>query len=213
MNRVNCAGPRPGVDFGDLAAENVDVDVRRSQHHVADLGREPVIADRHLPERFDREVIAHRMRQDRDRVDVRIFDQRLQHRLQRVARIDRAVAVVNIVGHVAAGRPGEQHRRDLDARVVDDLCEAIDSFLKTGVEAVDEDENPAARDAPDARIEVCLRLREIHAIGAQDDEITFWIGRQRGREARRRLAGARRPGGSTRRYQRNPVLVPSILRT
>ena len=74
-----------------------------------------------------------------------VFDQSLQHRLQRIARIHGAVAIIDVVGHIAAGGPGEQHRRDVDARVVNNLREAIDGFLETGVEAVDEDENPAAR--------------------------------------------------------------------
>ena len=115
------------------------------------------------------------MGEDGNRVDVRVFDQRLQHRLQRVARIHRAVAIIDVVGHIAAGRPGEQHRGDIDARVVNNLGEAIDRFLETGVEAMDEDENPAARRALDARIEVCLRLSQVHSIGAQDDEITLRI--------------------------------------
>ena len=81
------------------------------------------------------------MGEDGDGVDVRVFNEDLQHRLERVARIHRAVAVIDVVGHVAAGGPGEQHRCDIDARVVNDLGETVDGFLKTGVEAVDKDEN------------------------------------------------------------------------
>ena len=65
---------------------------------------------------------------------------------------------------------------------MNNLREAIDGLLETGIEAVDEDENPAARRALDARIEACLRLGQVHAIGAQDGEVTFRIGRQRGRK-------------------------------
>jgi hypothetical protein len=94
--------------------------------------------------------------------------------------IHRAIAVIDVVGHIAAGRPGEQHRRNVHARVVNNLREAIDRFLETGVEAVDEDKNPPARRAPDARIEVCLRLSQVQAIGAQDDKVTLGIAWQRG---------------------------------
>ena len=113
---------------------------------------------------------------------VSVFDQRLQHRLQCVAGIHGAVAVVDVIGHIAAGRPGEQHRGDIDAGVVNDLSETIDGFLETGVEAVNEDEDPPSRYPFDACIEIGLRLSQIHAIGAQDGEVPFRIGRQRGRK-------------------------------
>src|ERR1700729_4265516 len=120
------------------------------------------------------------MSEDGYRVDVRVFDQSLQYRLQRIARIHGAIAVIDVVGHIAAGRPGEQHRGDVDARVVNDLREAVDGFLEAGVEAVDEDKNPAPRRAPDAGVEARFSLSQIHAIGAQDGEITLRIGWQRG---------------------------------
>ena len=122
------------------------------------------------------------MGEDRYRVDRRIVGQRLQHRLQRVARVHGAVAIVDVIGHVAPGRPGEQHRRDVHPRVVNDLGEAINGFLEAGVEAVDEDENPAPGYAPDARVEVRFRLSQVHAVGAQDDEIMFRIARRRRRD-------------------------------
>ena len=146
-------------------------------------------------------------------VYVSVFDQRLQHRLQCVAGIHGAVAVVDVIGHIAAGRPGEQHRGDIDAGVVNDLSETIDGFLETGVEAVNEDEDPPSRYPFDACIEIGLRLSQVHAIGAQDGEVPFRIGRQTRTEARRLPAGARQPGESTRRCRRNLALVPSILRT
>ena len=123
--------------------------------------------------------------------DIFVFHQRLQHRLERIARIDSAVAVIDVVGHTAPGGPGEQHRRDIDARIMNDLRETIDGFLETGIEAVDEEENPAARHALDARIEIGPRLGQVHAIGAQDGEVTLRIGRQRrGERNVPRLAGA-----------------------
>ncbi len=123
-------------------------------------------------------------------VDVGVFDQGLQHRLQRVARIDRAVAIIDVVGQVAAGRPGEQHRRDIDARVVDDLREAIDGFLEAGVVSMNKDENPAPGNPPDPLVEVCLRLRQVDAVGPQDDEIALRIAGDRGRQ--RNVAGPAR---------------------
>src|ERR1700727_3184214 len=116
------------------------------------------------------------------RVDVWVFDQSLQQRLKRVARIDGAVAIIDVVRHIAAGGPSEQHGSDIDSCVVNDLPEAIYGFLETGVEAVDEDENPAARRPPDARIEVRFRLSQVHAIGAQDREVTLRVGWQRRRK-------------------------------
>ena len=122
------------------------------------------------------------MGEDGYRIDVGVFDQSLQHRLKRVARIDGAVAIIDVIDHSAAGRPGEQDRRDVDARVMNNLREAIDRFLEAGVEAMDEDENPVPGRALDPRIEVRFRLSQVHAIGAQDDEVTLRIARQRGRE-------------------------------
>ena len=115
-------------------------------------------------------------------VDVRVLDQRLEQRLERVARIKRAVAVIDVVGHAAAGRPGEQHRGDIDPRVMNDLGEAVDRFLEAGVEAMDENEDPAARRALDARIKVRFRLSQVHPVGAQDDEIALRISGDRGRK-------------------------------
>ena len=74
---------------------------------------------------------------------------------------------------------------------MNDLREAIDRFLEAGVEAVDEDENPASGSAADARVEVRFRLGEVHAVGAQDDEVMFRIARRRGRELN--LSGLTRP--------------------
>ena len=119
--------------------------------------------------------------------DVAVLDQGLQHRLQRVARIDRAVTVVDVIRHIAAGRPGEQYGRNIDARVVDDLRETIDGFLEPGVVAVDEDQDTMARRTADARIEVRFGLSQIHPIGAQNGEIALGIGWHRGR--RRNVAG------------------------
>ena len=133
------------------------------------------------------------MGKDGDRVDVWVFDQSLQHHLERVARIDGAVAIIDVVSHIAAGRPSEQHGRDIDPCVMNNLRETIDGFLETSVEAVDEDEDPAARNPPDARIEIGLCLSQVHAIGAKDGEVTLRIGGQRGWERDiPRLAGAGR---------------------
>ncbi len=65
---------------------------------------------------------------------------------------------------------------------MNDLGEAVDRFLEAGVEAVDEDENPAPRRTPDACVEVRFRLGQVHAVGAQDDEIMFRIAGRRGRK-------------------------------
>ena len=74
-------------DLRDLAAENVDVEVGRGQHHVPDFRRQAAIADRHLSKRLDRDVIAHRVGENRDRADGAVVDERLDHRFERVARI------------------------------------------------------------------------------------------------------------------------------
>jgi hypothetical protein len=50
----------------DLRAEDVDVDVGGGQHHVLELFREAAVADRHLAQRFQRQPVPHRMREDRD---------------------------------------------------------------------------------------------------------------------------------------------------
>src|ERR1700722_900061 len=79
---------------------------------------------------------------------------------------------------------------------MNNLREAIDCFLETGIEAVDEDENPAARRVPDARIEVRFRLSQVHAIGAQDREVTLRIGWHGGRK--RDVPWLARPGWRNR---------------
>ena len=73
---------------------------------------------------------------------------------------------------------------------MNDLREAIDGFFETGVEAVDEDENPAPGNPPDPLVEVCLRLRQVDAVGPQDDEIALRIAGDRGRQ--RNVAGPAR---------------------
>ena len=141
------------VDLGDLPREHVEIDVGRGQHHILDLRREALVADRHLAQRLQRHPIAHGMREDRDLADRRVLGQRAQHCLQRVARIARALMVVAIVEQLAARGPGEQHRQRLRAGIMDDLREAIDRLGEQRVEAVDEDQRLPLRRLGDARVE------------------------------------------------------------
>ena len=83
---------------------------------------------------------------------------------------------------------------------MNDLREAIDGFLETGVEAVDEDENPAPGNPPDPLVEFCLRLRQVDAVGPQDHEIALWIAGDRGRQ--RNVAG---PARAVRRDRHDNV--------
>src|SRR5271166_3961503 len=152
-----------------------------------------MIANRHLPQRLDCQVVAHRMRKNGDRFDIRIGRQRLQDRLKRVARIHRAVAIVDVVDDVAARGPGEQHRRHIDPRVVNDLGEPIDGFLEAGVVAVHENEDLASRRAAHARVEIGFRPGQIDAVGAQSDEVVFRIA-GRPRRPLHFAASARRVG-------------------
>ena len=169
------------LDFGDLAAKHVDVDVGRGEHDVLDLARQAVIADRHLPQGLDRDEIAERMRQHRNRGDVGIFDDRPQHRLQRVARVVGAFAIVKILQRAAARGPGEQHRDDVGVRIVRDLREAVDRLLEAGVVAVHEDQHVAARRLGDPLVEIRARFLQVHAVGAGRYEITRGIAGRRSR--------------------------------
>ena len=66
------------LECGDLLAEDIDIEIGRRQDHIADLGRDPAVADRHLPERLDRKPGAHRMGHDGDFADRRIVSGELQ---------------------------------------------------------------------------------------------------------------------------------------
>ena len=122
------------------------------------------------------------MGEDRDRADVRIGDERGEHGLEGVARVHRAVAVVDVVGHVAAGGPGEQDRGDLDAGVgagvVDDLGETVDRLHEAGVVTVDEDQDLMALRFRNPGVEPRLGLRKVHPVDPKGDEIPVRVARR-----------------------------------
>ena len=121
----------------DLFARDVDVDVWIGEQDQGDLGVDPLVADGHLPQRFERHPISHRMGEDGDFLDLRLFDQIAQQRFQRIARIIGAFAVIAIGEDIALRGPGEQHRRDFaGAGIVQDLGEAVDRVFVALVEAM-----------------------------------------------------------------------------
>ena len=159
------------LDLGDLAAEHVDVDVGRGEHDVLDLGRQAVVADRHLPQRFDGDVIAERMGEDRNLAHLGVVGQRLQHRFQPVAGIIGALAIIEIFERLAARGPGEQHRHDVGPGIVRDLREAVDRLLEARVVAVDEDQRVMGAVGAMRLWKTALASRQFEPIGAQRDEI------------------------------------------
>ncbi len=191
------------LDLGDLTAEHVDVDVGRGQHDVGDFARQAVVADRHLPQSLDGDVIAEAVGEDRDFAHLGVLGERLQHRLQPVARIIGALAVVEIGERPAARGPGEQHRHDVSARVVGDLREAVDRLLEARVVAVHEHQRMMRAIGGDALVEQRLHLRQFEPVGVQSDEIARGVARLRGAAIGCRRSCARHRAGSTRRYRRN----------
>ena len=132
-----------------------------------------------------------------------VVDDRLQHRLQRVARIVRALAVVEIGERLAARGPGEQHRHDVGARNRARSARsdrppprsACCSRARTPARAA----SATSRSA--GRIPRCASF-EIDALGAQRDEILGGIAGRRRRPLH--VADlARRRAGSKRRCRRS----------
>jgi hypothetical protein len=61
-----------------------------------------VIADGHLPQPLDGEIIAHGMGENGDRADVLVVDKSPKDGFKRVARIHGAVAIIDIVDDAPA---------------------------------------------------------------------------------------------------------------
>ena len=126
----------------ELAAEQVDVDVGRQQRHGVELLEElrrP--GQRHLPQRLQRHLRAHRVRGDHDPVGVRARQQP-QQPFEPVAGEEGAVAVVEIEPRVRRRRPGVADADRRGAEVVHHLRVAVDALGEVGVEPVDEDHDP-----------------------------------------------------------------------
>jgi hypothetical protein len=62
-----------------LSPRDFDIHVRRRQHHVLDLRGDLLIADRHLPERFEGNPIPHGVGEDRDFLDRRFGRESLKN--------------------------------------------------------------------------------------------------------------------------------------
>ena len=63
---------------GEFAYESASVDVGRSQHHIVDFRRNGAVAERHLPQCFEREKIAHGMGKNVNVLNRRIADEHIQ---------------------------------------------------------------------------------------------------------------------------------------
>jgi hypothetical protein len=131
--------------------------------------------------RLHREEIAHGMGEDRDLLDVAISDHRLQHGLERVARIGRALAVVGVVDELAARGPGEEHGHDGRAGVMHDLRETIDRLFVTRVVAVHEQKDVPRGPSAQTPVEGGDGRLEVEPVGAQGDEIMRGIAGDPGR--------------------------------
>ena len=87
---------------GHLLLEDVDVDVGRGKHDVAELAVEiAVSSDRKLAQRLHRQPVAHRMGDDVDALYARSFGQHDERGFQVVAGGGAAVLVVDIVARPA----------------------------------------------------------------------------------------------------------------
>ena len=129
--------------LGDLAAEEVDVDVRRGEHDRRDAtpGIEPAGVLR-VDEAFHREERAHRVGED---VDARRTGpaEDTGGLLELRARHEGAVEVVDVARRPGGGGPGEEHRHPREAGVVDELGQPQDRVARRVVVAVDEEQQPA----------------------------------------------------------------------
>ena len=111
-----------------------------------------------LPERLDRDPIAHRMGEHVDLFRV-AGEQQTERVLEAVAGRGRAVEVVDIGRGLSARRPGEQHRDARSFRIVGELRQAVDPLGEHRIEAVDEQEDLALSRRPERELRV-QRLNE-----------------------------------------------------
>jgi hypothetical protein len=165
----------------DLRAEDIEIDVGRGQHDLHDLGGDATVPDGHLPQGFERHPVPHRMGKDNDLADRRIFRERAQNRLQRIARIIRALAIVGIGEKPSARRPGEQHGQGGRAGIMRDLRKTVDRLLEAVVVAVHEQQNTAAGQFREPPVEPADRAFRIHPVGADRDEVMRGIAGQAAR--------------------------------
>src|SRR6202042_2764132 len=99
-----------------------------SEKYVADFVPVTEVAGNlDLPERFDRDPIAHRVREH-----IHLFrvagEQQTECVLEAVAGRGRAVEVVDISRGLSARRPGEQHRDAWGFRIVRELRQTVETL-------------------------------------------------------------------------------------
>lgn len=95
---------------GNLGVEDVDIDIRRCQHDILEVFREPAVANGDLARGLQCQPVVHRVRDYRDFLDMRIAATVLEQPLQGVARVIRAFAIIAIGQQTAARRPCHQYR-------------------------------------------------------------------------------------------------------
>lgn len=114
------------------------------------------------------------MGQDHHLGDAWAIDGCFQNGVEPEAGIDRAFAIVDVVEHVAARRPGERHRCGIDARIVNELCETIDGFGMAVVESRHENQHVLRSPACLAKPRHNLLLAK--KVGLERDEGSSRIG-------------------------------------
>ena len=136
------------------------------------------MADRHLPEGFDRKKITHRMGKNVDLMNSRVANEHYEQLLERVTRQVRAFPVVAIGEDAGARRPGEQDRSHFGVQVVDDLREPEDGVAEAIVVTVDEDQHPMLVPSRAMRVEPRLGRLRVEAIGLRGHEVGAGIARR-----------------------------------
>ena len=166
-----------------------------------------------LPHGLQRQQRAHRMRQDIHARRAEIARDGPQVELEEVARIIGALAIIGIGEQLAARRPGEQDRHALEARIVNDLREAIGGIGEIGVEPVHEDENVSFRGRPlqDFSPDIGDDGRKVEPLHVRDGEM---LGRIAGPRIRQfevaRLVDARHREIQARECQPRPPLAIEV---
>ena len=172
------AGP-VRTHVAERGAGEVHVDVRCGQDDVADLGGDASVTDGHLPQAFQRQPVAHGVREHGNLADVRVFGQVSQQGLQPVAGEVGAFPVVAVGEHRPLRRPGEQDRGDLRPGIVGRSARSgKTASLELVVEAVHEHQDVTLGPVPDRAAGPGCDLGPLDGLGSKRDEIRGRIARQ-----------------------------------
>src|SRR3984893_15673384 len=193
------------IEARQLLTEDVQVDVGRGEHDIAELAAEVGTAGNGVfPQRFHGEPGAHRMRENMHAANNRQFGKPAQELAQGIAGNGRAFLGCAIVEEAAGGGPCIEHRNAAKTPVVRDLREPETRLVVARVKTMYIEQNIAVRSDASGNMasEPGGKSSLVQAAPAPRDKVFLRIFRTEGGPLHRALRMARRHADHLQRKPR-----------